>query len=373
MRIVDRYLSLQWLKPITGALMIFLVLFLLIDFFGLVEQLLEHRPSPALVLKYLVYRTGYAIFFLSPMALLVGGFWMAFGLRKNNEWTVCQLTGSIPVEILRAPLAGMIVITLVLILVNCYFMPGISQQVELLDDYTLKNKTRETPVYHNIHSNLPDGRTIRMSKFVPDKKLIRGITISKKSGTKITFRLDSPEGHYEPGTGWVLQDVRSRKIKQSGEVITSRIGDKVIPLAPPSVLSTVLKMDPRRNDANPVQYTMEDLNTSIQYREKRNMNATTERILLHWKFGFPMTNFIMGLVGIIVGLRTRFNRAGGVGLCLLLGLGYWILFSLSISWGKVTGPLLEELRILPLVFVYGPALIGLGVAYYFWFHYSEQA
>lgn len=372
MRIVDRYLAARWLKPFVSALTIFLVLFLLIDFFGLMDKILQHDPPVGTILEYLVYRTGYAIFFLSPMALLVGGFWMTYGLRHNNEWTICQLTGTAPTEILRGPLAGLALVTVLLIVANCFLMPEVARRVERLDDYTLKNRRKDPPVYRNVHTNLPDGRTIKIGRFDPKKALIRDITISKKTETKINLRLDAPRGHYNSKTGWVLRNVNVRRIKPSGEVITSREKRKIIPLAPPSVLATVMKLDPRRNDVNPVEYSLRDLYTSINYRDKRSMNATTERILLHWKFGFPLTNFILGLFGLIVGLRTNLGRAGGVGVCLLFGLSYWIVFSLSISWGKITGPLMTDLRILPLSFVYAPALLGLAAAYAVWRFFSEQ-
>lgn len=372
MRIVDRYLTGRWVKPFLGALSIFLVLFILIDFFGLVEDLLEHRPSVVSVLQYLLFRTGYGIFFLTPMALLVGGFWTTYGLRKHNEWTISQLTGTAPVEVLRGPLVAIGLLTVILILVNCFLMPEIAQKVQQLDDYTLKNRDPKTPVYRNIHSNLPDGRTIRINVFDPRKRRISGVTISRKTETEINLRIDAAEGTYDPQRGWVLNNVRIRKIGRSGNVKSSGLEERVIPLAPPDVLATVMRMDPRQNDINPVEYRLKDLFTSLTYRSERNMNATTERILLHWKVAFPLTNFVLGLFGLIVGLRTQLGRAGGVGTCLILGLGYWILFSLSVSWGKITGPLFTNLEIFPLVFVYGPTVLALVGVYGVWTLGSEQ-
>ncbi|MFB6344669.1 MAG: LptF/LptG family permease [bacterium] len=370
--IIDRYMSVNWIKPVLGSISIFLVLFLLIDFFGLMGQILEHQPGTSVVISYLLYRTGYGIFFLTPMALLIGGFWTTFGLRKNNEWTICQLTGTSSANILRAPITALVILTVLMIIANCLIMPTIAQNVEILDDYTLKNRSKPTPVFRHIHTKLPDGRTVKIGRFDPGQATIRNITVSKKKGTKIVLRWDSPSGIYTPGSGWTLKNVTVRTIGSSGDVTTSRAREKLIPLAPPEILSVVTKLNSRSNELDPIQYSFEDLYTSINYNTKRGLNTTEERILLHWKFGFPLTNSVLGLIGLMVGLRTKLSRAGGVGLCLLLGLGYWIFFSFSVSWGKVTGPLLGSLNIVPVIFVYGPAIVSLAGAYTVWVSFSEQ-
>lgn len=90
------------------------------------------------------------------------------------------------------------------------------------------------------------------------------------------------------------------------------------------------------------------------------MNAAPEKIYLHWKYGFPLTNPVLGLLGFLIGFRSKLDKTRGIGVCLLLGFSYWILFNLSISLGKSvpTTGMLSNLP--PFLYVYLPSFLTVG-------------
>ncbi len=160
--------------------------------------------------------------------------------------------------------------------------------------------------------------------------------------------------------------VKERTFTNRGSVRIEAQSNRVLPLPPPSVLEQVLQADPGRSDRNPVEYFFSNLNRSINFKSNRRMNALPEKIFLHWKFGFPLTNLVLGLLGLAIGFRGGLGRSAGIGACLLVGFGYWILYSLAISTGKsvrVSGVLTEYVHFL---YVYSPPSVVLVITYLFW-------
>lgn len=366
MNTLDRLYLAKWVKPTFGALVTFVLLFLLVDVFGLVEDLIANWAGTTALARYLLFRTGYAIFFLSPMAFLIGGFWMSQTARRQQEWTVSLLGGRSPLYLLRAPVLTLAGATVLLMAANVFLMPYVSSQVENLREFTFEGKSTKKTIYRQIHLRLVDDRTVRIEEFSPTDNTIEGITVSTGSGANLTSRIDAESGTYRPGSGWNLESVNVRTFDTKGNVTTEKHRNRILPMPPPRVLDQVLTVDPGRSGRQPVEYSYRNLNQAIQFKHKRRMNAVPEKIFLHWKFGFPLTNLVLGLLGLAVGFRTNLGRAGGIGLCLLTGFGYWILYSFAVSLGKsarVSGFGSEYVH---LAYVYGPPLIVLVGTYLYW-------
>jgi lipopolysaccharide export LptBFGC system permease protein LptF len=365
MNTLDELFLKDWLKPSLGALLTFVLLFLLVDIFGLVEDLINNWPGMIIFGQYLILRLGYAIFFLSPIAFLIGGFWMSHGIRRNQEWTVSLMSGQHPAILLRAPLVFLAIATIALTTASVWLMPTVSHEMNHLKDYTFEGKKPVPPDYHNIHLQLIDGRTMTIDHFLPSKNILRGIVIYNRSESKLLQRTDAQKASYRPGTGWILSSPTIRSFQKNTVKQTKR-NQIIIPLVPPQSLARILASDPARSDRNPVEYFVSNLSQTIQFKERRHMNSVPEKIFLHWKFGFPLTNIVLGMFGFAIGLRTKLGRSAGIGVCLLTGFGYWILFSLSTSLGKssyTTGLLSAYV---PLLYVYLPALLFLAGTAYVW-------
>lgn len=366
MNTLDRLYLKKWFLPTLGTMVTFVLLFLIVDVFGLLEDLMANWPGTVLLFRYLLFRTGYAIFFLSPMAFLIGGYWMSETARRQQEWTVSLLGGRNPLYLIKAPLVALTGATLVFILANIFLMPHVAAEVNHLRDYVFEGETPDPVIYEEIHLRLMNNRTVRIDRFRPDEQTMTGIIISERKGSRIPHRIDAKNGTYRPGTGWEMTDVEERNFEGGQAGRAQSQPDRVLPVPPPDVLAQVLRADPGRSDRNPIEYVYSNLKQSIQFKANRKMNALPEKIFLHWKVGFPLTNLVLGLLGLAIGFRGNLGRATGIGVCLLVGFGYWILYSLAISTGKsarVTGVWAKYVHLL---YVYGPPLVILGGTYVFW-------
>lgn len=349
-----------------ATLITFVSVFLLVDIFGLTEDLIQNWSGWYTFLNYMILRTGYAMFFLSPMAFLIGGFWMSHTASRQKEWTVALLSGRHPVYLLKAPIIALLFCTLFITYANLFWMPNITTTLNTLRDFTFEGKEQTPRTYRKLHFNLIDRRTVRINKFDPDKKTLTGIVVSEKKDSKISSRVDADRARYIPHKGWVLEASRKRSFDKSGTVKGTSAGPRLLPLPPPRILTKILQVDPNRSDLNAIEYPLLNLLQSIQFKTKREMNATPERIYLHWKFGFPLTNLVLGIIGLTLGFRTNFGQSAGIGICLLVGFGYWIIFSMSISMGKSSFGTGFFSSFLHLVYVYSPAIVTLGLTGLLW-------
>lgn len=369
MTVLDRYFLRRWLRPVLATLTVCLLLFLLAELFGLMDHLIDQTPPVGTVGAYLFYRVTYLLYFLFPLALLIGGYWFLHGLRQRNEWSVVLTSGVSPLRLLRVPLVGLVLLWMAAVIYGVAVIPNAGERMERLREQGIKGKTEEPRRFRNVHLRLRDGRIITIGLLDPEEERIENVRLTRKRNNRIVERWDARVGRYDPGAGWILRDVVERRFTEAGQVDRREVSRRRLQLSPPGVLGTVLRNDPRRRDLHPSRYGMGDLFTAVRFRDQRGMNTLSERVYLHWKFGFPLVLPLLGLGGFLMGLYSPLGRTGGIGVSLLGGFGYWILYNTVLAMGQ--SPALQARPALrtygPLIAVYGPPLVGLTALGVFWY------
>lgn len=368
MLILDRHFLVRWMRLFLASLSVCLLLILLADLFGLIDHFIDQKPSPSVVLLYVVYRVGYLLFFLLPLGLMIGGYLFLHTVREHNEWTVVLGAGVSPPRLLRAPLLTLVLLTLAAVAYGLVIVPGIAERMETFREQRIKGKPSPSTRFKNVHLKLPDGRILTLGMLDPNLQRIRDLRLTRKRNNRIVERWDAKRGTYNPTEGWTLHEVLIRRFRPSGRVVETEHERRKLQLEPPSMLRTVLLNDPRRRDQHPSYYRLRDLLTAIQFRTHRGMNALSERVYLHWKFGFPLIVLVLGLAGMMLGLYTPYGRAWGLGIAVVAGFGYWILYNTSIALGQSTTlqtyPLFVSYA--PLAAAYGPPLLCLALLLGVW-------
>lgn len=363
MNILDRYFVRRWAGYVLATLTVCLLLFLLGELFGLMDHVLDRSPSPWTLLSYLLHRIVYLVYFLVPLALLIGGFWFLHVLRERNEWTVVLTAGATPVRVLRWPLLGLVILFAAAVVHGILIMPSSGERMERLREQAIKGKPAPSRRYRSVHLKLRDGRNITFDLFLPEAGRIRNVRVTRKRRNRIVERWDASMGHYDPGSGWILRDVLVRRFREDGRLERREESRRGLQLEPPGVLATVLRNNPRRQDLHPSRYALGELLTAVRFRTERGMNTLSERVYLHWKFGFPLVIPLLGLGGILMGLYSGLGRTTGIGACLLGGFGYWLLYNTILALGQSPGlqshPLLAAWA--PLAAVYGPPVGGIAL------------
>ncbi|MGM0381356.1 MAG: LptF/LptG family permease [bacterium] len=366
LKIIDRQLLKLWIIPTVASFIICVFLFLVGDIFGLTDDLLQQTPAFSTILTYYFYRMAHISYFLVAMALILGGFWGLSGWRQTNQWPATLASGRHPVYILRVPLILLLILTIFSIYYTIFLLPGITDKATFMRDVKMKGGKIQKPSYRDLHFRLPEGGTIKIGRFNPEKGIIHDVGIDFLENGQFSRRWEAPRGKYDSASGWKLINPTVRKFTSGMEHTTENKDEIIFAFEPPGLLKKIINSDPRQIDKKPEQFTLAELEQVMNFRQKRGMNIDAERVFWHWKFSFPLSNLVLGIIGLLLGIRREISRAGGVGYCLLLGFAYWAIFNSSIAFGQSGSLRFLVGDLSPLLFTYGPLFLYSGLIYYLW-------
>ncbi|MFP4686483.1 MAG: LptF/LptG family permease [bacterium] len=330
---LDREFFKSWFWPSASSLLVFIILFFIGDLLGSTDKLIEHWPGFSVLTEYYFFRLTYLSYFFLPMSVLLGGFWGLCNWRDTNEWTVALTGGRHPFRLLILPILSLIILTLIMILYSFWLLPTVASRAISLRDVQIKGRQEKTPLFENIHLRLTESRSIKIGLFQPEDKLLKNIVITDKDAARIVKRYDAPRADYIKNEGWLMRDITTRIFKRGGEHTTTQNDTKLIALQPPQFLKSILETNPRYSDKKPEQYKSSELLKAIRFRQQRNMDAGAELVFLHWKLSFPLSIVVLGIAGLLLGVKSNLTKAAGVGFCLLLSFSYWIIYNSFIALG----------------------------------------
>ena len=93
MRIIDRYLLRGFLDSLFYCLVLFFVLFVVIDVFNNLDEFLKHGVSLRIIISYYLYSLPAIFVQVVPVAVLVAILYMLGNLNRHNEILALKASG----------------------------------------------------------------------------------------------------------------------------------------------------------------------------------------------------------------------------------------------------------------------------------------
>jgi lipopolysaccharide export system permease protein len=158
---------------------------------------------------------------------------------------------------------------------------------------------------------------------------LRGITIYYMGQEMtLTMRLDAEWGEWQDGR-WLLHNLLITRF-QTGEFPTLE-----------NIAQQVVDLPEKPDDFKIVQKDVETMGYSELKRyigklQSEGYDATRYLVDLHGKIAFPLVSIILAVIGIAFSLRSERSGgiAQGIGVGLLIGFSYWLVFAFGMSLGR---------------------------------------
>jgi lipopolysaccharide export system permease protein len=248
---------------------------------------------------------------------------------RYNELIAMRASGINPLRIGSPFLISALAISLLMTAANLSLVPMSVQRSDTIR-YLLIKKRPPDVYFRQSRLWLRAGPKSYMNVQMADSRTstLHSVHLYKlRDDFSLAEYLEAKSVHYENGE-WIVEDAVRRTFEPDGAVKVDRLDRSVLPL-----------------NRRPEDFTRIEKDTDkMTYRELANYAATLEeddydaqgyRVDLSGKIAMPFMNFVFGLIGIPLGLTRHFGRgiARGIGLSLVLATVYWIVYSLSISFG----------------------------------------
>jgi lipopolysaccharide export system permease protein len=327
-RILDKYLLREFLWPLLYCFDAFVMLMIVIDLFGTLDEFIDFHARLGTVVHYYLIKLPEMFVLIMPMSLLLALLFCLSSLGRHNELTAMRASG-ISLMRLALPLLGVgLAATIIVFIVNELFVPRSKEHADAVIT-ALKGKGERGVLENFFFANATERRDWYARRF----------------NTR-TFEMDNPEVHSRRPDGVPDFDVyaeHARWINGQWHFLTADVYDH---RRDPPVVTRVaetnfpsIKDPPKRlvvEGKSPSQLTSAELRRYI--RSQRRAGHTTDlakyEVTYHYRYAFPLTCLIVVLMGLPLGLQV--SRAGpllGVGTALVLVVAFYFLNNITLALG----------------------------------------
>ncbi|MEW5725372.1 MAG: LPS export ABC transporter permease LptG [Thermodesulfobacteriota bacterium] len=329
MRIIARYLLSEFVKMLAMTVVVFTLVFFLVDFMERIDNFLEAGVPAAEMAYFFLMFIPSVVFYLTPVALLVA-IVISLGLLARHSEIVALKAGGISLVRLSSPiLLVSLLVSVLLFLLSDTIIPVTSARVNAIWDRVATENKDNLPqdVIRDIWFKTT-GVIYHFRAYDRRAMTLLGITAYYlNENFKLTKRIEAAAAH-RTGSGWELSDGMVKTYNQDGRIGAARFDQ--MPLTLPALPDEVGR---RERPAEELSST--ELDVWIRRMTAEGYDPLRYIVDYHFKFSFP---FICAIVAII-GLPLAFwkERGGGITAGIGVGVGlsfvYLVFLGLSRSLG----------------------------------------
>lgn len=314
MRIIDRYITREFLKTYLIIFMSFAVLFIVIDVIDNLPRLIRSGASTQQAMIYYLLRLPYLIVLTSPVTVLLTGLFMMNSLSKHNESVAIRAAG---ISIKRAMLPLFIIgflISLGIAVIGEYLLPFAESTRSYVYNVQIKGEEPDDQMLKaRIHYRGQKGELYYFGFFDGYKNTLRIINLTKvdEKTNQITEHMTASSASWKDGK-WILEDCEHRRFKDGKQIFWKHY---------PRTDLAFLEVEPKdfvRITKKTLSLNFMELRDYIGRLKKLGDPSFKEEVDLHMKVSFPLTNLIV--IFFFIPIATTNVRSKGRGWIFMLGL-----------------------------------------------------
>jgi lipopolysaccharide export system permease protein len=346
MRILDRYVLKSTLGLFLGCLLIFLSLYIIVDIFSHLDDILKQKVHIQLLLEY--YLSYLPIIFtqVSPMACLLAVLYTFGNLNRNNEIIAMRASGMNIFQISRTVIILGVLVSALVFWVSDRFVPAAlvfnERTKAAMEAGSKKALEKQNEVFTNLCMYGLRNRLFFVNKFYPGQGKMQNIVILEHDEKQnIVKKIVANRGEYKDGV-WRFYQSITYNFDVNGQIINEPQYMEEEVMAIPENPREFVSQRQRPDFMNIAQ--LEDyiwkLSKSGATTVIRNL-----KVDLYSRFTMPLTSLIIILLGIPFSLRMKRRATGlsSIGLSLMMGFLYYVLTAVGTALGKagILAPLIS--------------------------------
>ena len=324
MKIITRYLFKEFFTLFIASLIIFLFIFLIIEFFGKIDNFLEANVPMRVVLRFFVLQIPFTVQQMIPPAVLISVMLMLGIMNKHNEILALKNCG-INLFSLFFPL---FVISL-FIGIGSFFLsesivPITRSKANAIWNIQVEKKNLQGAYKLSQFWYKGKGSIYQIRTYDIKKNLMEGFTIFVfDKNFNLTKRIDAKKATWAEGM-WHLYDGLIQNIEPNGVRQSIRFTHHTIDLPEnPQNFERSMK--------SPEEMSFWELKRYTRKLMQEGYDSIRGQVELNIKIAFPFISLVFTAVGIPLALR---KRKGGIPLSITLAIGMSFLYLLTFGLSR---------------------------------------
>lgn len=332
MKIIDRYLTKEFLMPFFYCLFVFISLYILIDTFGHLDEILRQQVHVLILLKYYLTFTPIILVQTMPMAALISTLYTLSSLNRYNEIIAMRASGMSLWRIISPFLIIGLAASVVSLFINEKITPFASLISTTIKEDTIEKtaSNKKDGMIENVAFCGKDNKMFYIKNFDQKKNTLYDIIILEQ-GTEqnLKSRLTAKQAVFEDGK-WKFYNAIIYPIDRTGQLIGEPLfyKEKIIPLSESP-------QDFVRSQHQTEFMNYFQLKDYIKRFKSSGYRPIKELVDLHSKLSLPLTNFVIILIGIPFALKsTKSGAFMHIGISLAISFIFYGFMAITIAMGK---------------------------------------
>lgn len=328
MKVLTKYISKEFIKLQVFCLVIFVFLFLMIDFVQSIDNFIEHKATGTwLIISYFLYKLPYIITQMIPVATLIAVIILFRSMKNNREIMAVKACGINVIDLSQTVLLISLIISLFTFVFNETIVPYTSSRSNEIWDVQV-NKRDPSKFYGKDQIWYKTTDAIYWIKhFDSVKNIMEDPTVYFFSNDfKLVKRIDAKRGIWSDGV-WKFEKGYTQELQADGEYANKNFDAMVMNIPEtPDAFSKRLKQPEEMSFSQLRKYSIDVKNEGY--------DNTGYRVEMSVKIAFPLISMVLALLGIPIALELK---VGGIPLAVASGIGLSFLYLVILSVTKALG------------------------------------
>jgi len=329
--ILDRYVLREFLKVLVLVLISVVALFIVIDYTDTAKDAQENGVAASVLLTYYRFQIFTILNWTLPISVLVATLVTFAMMSKNNEVTAIKSTGVSLYRVGVPIIAIAVVFSVLAYFILDFILPYSTRRVDELKR-RIDGKPAITTAAQQKLWYLGKGRyIINFLAYDRNAKRLTQVQVFEFHPTewRLTRRVYADRATWN-GQAWAFEDGWMRSFTDDGKSTYTLIQKPLALYYPetPDDFATDVKA--------PEQMTYAQLRRYIATLKESGYAADELAVKLYEKTSWPAISIVMALIAMPFAFRMgKRGTLYGIGLALLLGIVYWMVFAVFTKFGEV--------------------------------------
>jgi LPS export ABC transporter permease LptF/LPS export ABC transporter permease LptG len=340
-RVLDIYISREYLRLIVIGIVGLLALFYISTFIDLADKLFRGETTWAILMRFFYFRTPMFVYYVIPMSVLVSTLVTIGLLTKNSELLVMRACG---ISLYRAALPLLVCgigASGVLYWMQERVLVSSNREADRLER-TIRHWPEITTALNRrwmigsggevYHYDFFDQRANRFTNLLvyrldETKWRLRAVTRAAQAYSVSSEKPDPDNRHWFGRIGWTREMVGDANSDEQAEVKYDTFTDRELDLEPASYFKT--------DEPNADNMTYQQLSDYIARLNASGTSVVSQRVDLARKVAFPFVTVVMTILAVPFAVSTgRKGAMYGVGIGIALAITYILALSVFAALGK---------------------------------------
>lgn len=328
-RLIDRYLIREYLTYFGYGLAVAAVLLLVVELLQTLDTFLRVKPPLHVFLEYVLYRIPKELYQGLPAVTLVATIFLFLSLARHHELTALKAAG---VSLYRLTLTILLLsvgVSLASVVFQELFLPALNAKAEEVKRIKIRKELprhlqRRTQIWYRSS----DTHFFRIELLDPVGQAMDDVSILELSSDyELRNRLDARQARWTT-KGWEFRQGVLREFGPGDQV--EAIPFQLTALELPETLDEFTQIQ-----SSPDEMSFLELRAYLNKLQESGHRVGKYMVKLYSKLSFPLVHMVIPLVAIPFALAAPGGgRIIGIGLAIVLTMGYWLVHSLALSFAK---------------------------------------